>query len=357
MSLMREYMKPVTAIPWSPGRCLIVAEVGQAHDGSLGLAHAYVEAVARAGCDAVKFQIHIAEAESTRREQWRVRFSPQDESRFDYWKRMEFTGEQWEALIKKAVGLGLRVIVSPFSVEAIELVKNTGVSAWKVASGEVNNFVLLSAIVATEIPVILSSGMSSNAELEDAVDFLNKDGVPWMLMQCTSSYPCPYEKVGLNCLEEWRDRYSVPIGLSDHSASIYPGLAAVTLGCDALEVHVIMSREMFGPDVPASLTTQEISLLVEGVRAIEIMKANPVDKNSLVEEMTDLRRTFSRSIVARKALPEGTLLTQADLAVKKPGGGLPPERLTDLLGCVLLRELEKDELLEMNDIDVRGTVS
>src|SRR5437763_1720168 len=149
-------------------RCLIIGEVGQAHNGSLGMAHAFIDAIANAGADAVKFQTHIASAESTAAEPWRIRFSPQDSTRYEYWKRMEFSEEQWLGLKKHADERGLLFLSSPFSVEAVQLLQRVGVPAWKVASGEISNVPLFEALARTELPVLMSTGMSDLSEIDAA---------------------------------------------------------------------------------------------------------------------------------------------------------------------------------------------
>src|SRR5262245_27170149 len=158
--------------------CLIIAEVAQAHDGSLGMAHAYIDAIANTGADAVKFQTHIAAAESTPREAWRVKFRQQDATRYDYWKRMEFTEPQCCGLKKHAEEKGLQFLSSPFSIEAVELLIRVGVGAWKVASGEVTNAPMLERIVATRLPIILSTGMSSLSEIDTAVEQIKASRLP-----------------------------------------------------------------------------------------------------------------------------------------------------------------------------------
>src|SRR5438093_2389865 len=161
-----------------PGRCLIIGEVAQAHDGSLGMAHAFIDAIADAGADAVKFQTHIAAAESTPDEPWRVKFSQQEATRYDYWKRMEFTEEQWHGLKKHAHDKGLLFLSSPFSLEAVALLTRVGVAAWKIASGEVSNTSLFEGIVATRMPIILSTGMSALEEIDRAVEGLKRQDLP-----------------------------------------------------------------------------------------------------------------------------------------------------------------------------------
>ncbi len=331
--------------------CLIVAEVAQAHDGSLGMAHAYIDAIADSGAQAVKFQTHIAAAESTPDEPWRVKFSPQDKTRYDYWKRMEFTEEQWHGLKKHADERGLIFLSSPFSFEALELLTRLGVAAWKVPSGETANTPLLDRMLATGLPVILSTGMSPLSEIDAAVEHIKAGNVPLVVLQCTTAYPCPPEKVGLNLISEFRERYDCAVGLSDHSGIIYPGLAAVALGIQILEVHVVFSREMFGPDVPASITTAELKQLVEGIRFIEKMMTHPVDKAVMAEDVKNLRSMFTKSIVVREDLPAGTVLKAEHLTVKKPGTGISAARMQEVIGRRLKQPLKADTLLSEDELE------
>ena len=334
-----------------PGHpCLLIAEVAQAHDGSLGTAHAYIDAVATAGADAIKFQTHIAAAESTRGEPWRVKFSPQDATGYDYWERMEFTEEQWVALREHADERGLIFLSSPFSIEAVDLLTRVGVPAWKVTSGEVTNAVMLDCMARTGIPILLSTGMSTLSEIDAAVRCVEERGASLAVFQCTTTYPCSPEQVGINLVPILRDRYAVPIGLSDHSGTIFPGLAAAATGIDAIEVHVVFSRESFGPDVRASVTTDHLRQLVEGVRFIETMNANPVDKDDIAEGFSDLRGMFTKSVVTTCDLEAGAVLEEDHLTLKKPGWGIDASRLPDLVGRRLARRLAADTLLAEEDL-------
>lgn len=330
--------------------CSVIAEVAQTHDGSLGAAHAFIDAAAAAGADAIKFQTHIASAETTPAEPWRKRFSPVDESRYDYWRRMEFSLEQWRGLKEHADKCELHFLSSPFSMAAVELLNRVGVSAWKVASGEINHHPLLDAMAQTGLPMMLSTGMSPIEEIDAAVERV-RSHAPVAVMQCTSMYPTPPEFVGLNLIPEFRERYGCSVGLSDHSATIYPGLAAVTLGIELIEVHITLSREMFGPDVIASITTDELRQLVEGVRFIEKMRACPGDKAALPESVTSLREIFMKSIVATRGLEKGSVLTLDDLTSKKPGTGIPAKDLYTLIGRKLVRSIECDEQLHPDDLE------
>ncbi len=332
-------------------RCRVIAEVAQAHDGSLGTAHAYIEAAARAGADAVKFQTHLAAAESTPSEPWRVPFSRQDASRYAYWRRMEFPEEAWVGLRAHAHDLGLEFLSSPFSVEAVELLRRVGVDAWKVASGEVANAALLDAMLDDGRPVILSSGMSDLAELDAAVARVRAAGAPLTVLQCTSEYPTPPERVGLNVMAELSARYGCEVGLSDHSGTVWAGVAAAALGATVLEVHVTFSRQAFGPDVPASVTVDELADLVAGVRFVTAALDHPVDKDGLAEDLAPVRGLFTRSVVARHDLAAGAVLTAADLAAKKPGTGIPAARLPELVGRRLARAVAADQLLADADLE------
>lgn len=327
------------------GPCFVIAEIAQTHDGSLGTAHAYIDAVARSGAQAIKFQTHIADAESTQAEPFRVPFSYQDKTRYAYWQRMEFTAEEWRGLAQHAAERHLLFLSSPFSIEAVDLLDSLGMSAWKVASGEIENFPLLERMARTGRPVLLSSGMTTWAAFDRAVACVRALDAPVGVFQCTTAYPCPPERLGLNVLSELRARYACPVGLSDHSATIYAGLAAATLGADMLEVHVTISRECFGPDVIASITTAELKQLVEGIRFIERAQAHPVDKEELAGELAEMRRVFGRSIVAARALPAGHRLTTGDLVCKKPGSGLPAARLHDVVHRTLKRAVAADALV------------
>jgi N,N'-diacetyllegionaminate synthase len=334
------------------GSCFIIGEVGMAHDGSLGMAHAYIDAIAKAGAHAVKFQTHIAEEESTAAEPFRVSLSGQDDSRQAYWRRTAFSERSWCELVDHAHRVGLCFISSPFSEVAVDLLVGAGADVLKIASGEVGNLPLLNHCAKSGRPVMVSSGMSSLNEVDSAVEALRAQKAGYAVFQCTSAYPCPPERIGLNIIGDFAKRYQCPVGLSDHSGTIYAGLAAATLGAAMIEVHVCFSKGMYGPDVPASLTPEDLSRLVEGVAFIERAVASRLDKDLEAETTTDLRKIFTKSIVARKSLQAGERLRMADLAFKKPGTGIPAARYEDLLNRRLRRDVEQDHFFSLTDFEV-----
>jgi len=332
-------------------RPLVIAEIALSHDGSLGMAHAFLDAAAQGGADAVKFQTHIATAESTFDEPFRIPFSKQDAKRYDYWRRTSFTAEQWRDLAAHAKDLGVVFLSSPFSVEAVALLAGLGVSLWKVPSGELRSRDLFDAMLETGGHILVSSGMSPWQEIDDTIALLRSRGAEFTLMQCTSRYPTPLSEVGLNVLDEMRSRYSCPVGLSDHSGTVFPGLAAMARGASIIEVHVTFDRRMFGPDVPASITFDELALLTQARDAFSEMDEHPVDKDAMARSLSSMREIFGRSVAPSRALPTGTVLAPDMLVAKKPGGGIPTEALPELIGQRLARDVVPERILSWDDLE------
>lgn len=328
----------------------IIAEIGQAHEGSLGILHSYIDAVGQTGVNAVKFQMHIAEAESSEQEPFRIKFSLEDETRFDYWKRMGFTLDQWKGIKKHCDEVGLDFICSPFSNLAVDWLEEIGVECYKIGSGEVNNFLILEKIAQTGKPIILSSGMSSYAELDKTVAFLKERNVDFSILQCTTAYPTQPEQYGLNVIQELKNRYNVLVGFSDHSAKIETCIAATILGANILEFHVVFDRQMFGPDSKSSLTIAETKDLVISVRNIAIALSNNIDKNNN-DDFSSLKQIFEKSLAVNKKLPKNHILTFDDLESKKPKGfGIDASRFQEIIGKMLNKDLNQWDFL--NEVDL-----
>lgn len=330
--------------------CLLIAEVGLAHDGSLGAAHAYIDAAADAGADAVKFQTHIAAEESTPQEQFRVNVFPQDKTRFDYWERTAFTEEQWRELKQHAEARGLVFFSTPFSIAAVSLLRRIGSKGWKIGSGETNNLLLLEAVAAGKEPVLLSTGMSYLHEVDRSVEYLKSQDSPLLLMQCTNIYPCPPEKLGLNLITEYQMRYGVPVGFSDHSGEIFSGLAALALGAKAIEVHVTWHKTCFGPDVKASLTFEQFRELVIGVRFLERALGSSIDKDAMAVEMADVRGMFTKGLVAKGRIETGCRIEKTHLDGRKPCVGIPAAEFEKVIGRVAGRCIEAGEPIHWSDL-------
>lgn len=330
---------------------MIIAEIGQAHDGSLGILHSYVDALATTGVDAIKFQVHIAAAESSEHEQFRIPFSYVDKTRFDYWKRMELTLQQWIDVKDHVHQKGLQFIASPFSCAAVDLLQEAGVDVYKIGSGEVTNHLMLHKIAATGKPVILSSGMSTMSELDEAMSIFQKSGSDISLLQCTTAYPTQPQQWGLSIINQLKNRYKVPVGFSDHSGGIAACMAATALGAELLEFHVVFDKRMFGPDATSSLEIDEIAVLVKGVRQIRFAIESTNSKDAYADSVQVLKQLFGKSLAINKHLPEGHVISEQDLEAKKPGGfGLCPTKYQEVIGKKLTSAVAQGQFLQAADI-------
>ena len=329
---------------------MLIAEIGQAHDGSLGVAHSYIDALANTGIDAIKWQTHIAEAESSLEEPFRVKFSYEDITRFDYWKRMEFTKEQWAGLKNHCERVGLEFISSPFSNAAVDLLEDIGVKRYKVGSGEISNLLLLERIAQTGKPVILSSGMSSFDELDEAFNFLSSR-IEVSIMQCFTAYPTKPSQWGLDVISQMKQRYQTKIGFSDHSGEITACIAATALGADFLEFHVVFDKQIFGPDAIASLTINEVKQLANSVKDIRAALLSPTTK-IVPDNLIEVKKMFGKSLAVNKALTKGHKLNFLDLEAKKPSEkGISAIDFEFVIGKILKRDMSAWSFLNEADID------
>ena len=329
----------------------IIAEVGQAHDGSLGILHSYIDAVATTGVNAIKFQTHIAEAESSKYEPFRVKFSYEDETRADYWKRMSFSLEQWKEIKAHCDDVKLEFISSPFSIAAVELLEKVGVNKYKIGSGEVTNQLMLDVICSTKKDIILSSGMSTFNELDATVENILLAGNTLSILQCTTKYPTTPKDVGLNVLSELKERYGLPVGFSDHSGTPYPSLAAVSLGAEIIEAHVVFDKSMFGPDSKSSMSINDFKNMTQGIRNISEMLINPINKSNN-DEFKELKNIFEKSLAVNKDLKKGDVISLSDLESKKPSGmGVLANDYKNVIGKSLKTELSQWDFIKGSDLN------
>jgi N-acetylneuraminate synthase len=263
---------------------------------------------------------------------------------------MEFSVEQWSELAEHSRSRGLDFLSSPFSVEAAIILEKIGVKQWKIGSGEIYNPVLLDYLLDTQLPILFSSGMSSISDLDNVINRAVKKSTPFGVFQCSSSYPTPPELWGLEILSSFRERYHCPVGLSDHSGDIYAGLAATALGADFIEVHVTFDKHMFGPDVSSSVTIDELKQLVKGSHSIRLALNNKDDKDTLVSNTSNLKKTFGRSLALVSKLPSGSKISIEDLTLKKPGFGIQYSDINKVVGRRLKTDKTDDTLLRWEDL-------
>lgn len=325
----------------------LIAEVGSVHDGSFGNALKLIDAAADSGASTVKFQTHIAEAETTPDAPQPPYFKA--EPRFEYFQRTGFTLDQWKKLKRRCEENDVGFLSSPFSNEAVDLLEEVGIERYKIASGEVTNLPLLEYVAETKKPVLLSSGMSSWAELDEAVKVLSKGG-ELTIMQCTSSYPTPYDQVGLNIIGEMKQRYNVSVGYSDHTLGNTAAIAAATVGAEIIEKHFTFSKLMYGSDAANSSEPKEFAELARALKAVDSMLSNPVNKND-IEDFREMKEIFQKSLVSRRNLPKGKKIQKEDLSFKKPGTGIPAGRWESIVGKRLKKEVNKNYMFKEEDFE------
>jgi N-acetylneuraminate synthase len=325
----------------------VVAEIGSVHDGNFNLARELIKTAADCGADAVKFQIHIPEAETIIDAPMPSFFN--SEPRFEYFKRTTFEEEQWKKIKDYAESLGVFFFASSFSIEATELLERLGVLLHKVPSGEVTNIPYLEHMAGTGKPIFLSSGMSNWLELDRAVDALSSLNEKLIPLQCVSEYPASADHIGLNLVEEMQKRYNSLVGFSDHSLLNYSAFGAVMAGARVVEKHFALKKDMYGSDAKHSLTPGEFKDLVNGIRFLEKVLSSPVDKDDL-RHLKEMKLVFQKSIVASDDIPMGTVLEARHLSFKKPGDGLPPGKYKDIIGKKTQAAFKKDQKIALEDL-------
>lgn len=328
----------------------VIAELGNTHDGSVGIAKQMIRVAADCGADAVKIQTHIFDAESLSNAPNPPYFN--DESRKQYFDRTSFSRDQYLELIETAeIECGIEFLSSPFSVEAVDFLESIQMKRYKIPSGEVSNTPLLKKVAGTGKPTLLSSGMSSWKDLDLAVNILKSNGcVDLILLQCSSIYPCPSDKVGLNILKEITGRYSILAGYSDHTLGLAAPFAAATLGATVIEKHFTLSTNMYGSDAKHSMEPDDFKIMIKGIRQIESMVNNPVKKDLTVNVLDDMKRVFEKSVVSVVDIPACTIITADMISVKKPGTGIPARKYEDILGKKSAEMIPANQLIKISQL-------
>ncbi len=310
------------------------------------MAFSYIDACAEAGADIIKFQTHYAFEESTFDEPFRVKFSYKDKSRFDYWKRMEFTPQEWKLLSNHSKKRGILFMSSVFSEKAFNVIKNLNYCAWKVASGEITNLNLLDKMIKTKKPIIISTGLSNYKEISYICNYLKRKRAKFILLQCTSKYPTNLEDVGMNNMFLFKKKYAKHVGLSDHSGTIYPSVYASANGASLVEIHVAFSKKMFGVDTPSSIDINNLKILSDFTKKFSVLKEARVNKNNI----NSYKKIFSRSICVNRFVKKGEIIREKDLILKKPGGGLTPNEIKKVINKIAKKDISPLRILKSKDI-------
>ncbi|MEW7982056.1 MAG: polyhydroxyalkanoate biosynthesis repressor PhaR [gamma proteobacterium symbiont of Phacoides pectinatus] len=340
---------PFAIGPGHPAR--VVAEVGINHNGDRELALRMLRAAHEAGADIVKFQTHIADAEMLPdRDPAAGAGSHVQGSPYEIMCQCHLDLEDHLALKAEAESLGLLFLTTPFCVEAVDLLEEVGVGAYKVGSGEVTNLPFLDYLAGKGRPVILSTGTGDWAEVERAVEVIRGHGAPLVLLQCTSNYPTRWEEVHLRVMDRMRERFALPVGLSDHCQGNYACFAAVARGASLVEKHFTLSRQLPGVDQSSSIEPEQLRDLVQGVRAIEAALGGR--EKRLNAEALKVRQGFSESVVTIAPVRAGEPFRErVNIWVKRPGNGIPSHELARVSGKRALCDLPAGRLLSPDEIE------
>ena len=323
-----------------------IAEIGSNHLKDLEHTLALIEKLAKNGADGIKFQLFEAERLYLRNT---PAFPGEKEPPYNVSKAVELP-RIWLKELKSCVEkYGADFLCSPFSLEDVDILEEIGVCAYKVASSEINDVVLIKHIAMTKKPIFLSAGMANIADIELAVETVHNSGpCEVFLLQCTSLYPTPPDEVNLNAMNTMKNTFGCEIGFSDHTLGIHISLAAVTLGARVIEKHVTTDRNLDGPDHFFSLLPEEFGEMVD--RAREIKTALGLSRKVITKGEISKRHLSRRSIVTKRKITKGEILRMEDLTTKRPGYGLPPALMAFIVGHIATRDIPEDEVVRWEDV-------
>lgn len=334
-----------------PRKVFVIAEAGVNHNGSLKLAHQLVDAAAQAGADAVKFQTFTSDLLVNRTAE-RAAYQKKGVgagSQADMLRPLELKNEEFRELARHCRDIGIEFMSTPFHKEAADLLAPL-VRRFKIGSGDLTDIPFLEYVVAMGKPMILSTGMSDDREITDALKVVRRHKIPVILLHCTSLYPAPFDTANLRAMQSLHSNFGVPVGYSDHTLGLAIPAAAVALGAVVLEKHFTLDRGMKGPDHAASLEPDELRTMVAMIRQVETALGDGVKRVMPGEEET--RLIARKSLVARRNLPAGTALTPDMVSVKRPGTGIPPGALAQVMGRTLRKDVKADETLRWDTLSV-----
>jgi len=332
--------------------CFIIAEAGVNHNGNINLAKKLIEVSKDAGVDAVKFQTFKAESvvvKNAKKAEYQKETTDARESQYDMIKKLELTEEDFKELADYAKEKDILFLSSPFDKESVDLLDGVNVPVFKIASGEITNFPLLKHIAEKGKPIILSTGMATLGEIEDALRVIREVGVDdVVLLHCVTSYPAKMEDVNLMVLGTLKYAFKLPVGFSDHTHGITVPIAAVSLGAVVIEKHFTLDKNLPGPDHKASLEPDELKEMVMAIRYVEKALGDGIKLPTKEEE--EIKKVARRSVVAKVDIPEGAIITEDMLDVKRPGTGIAPKYFDLVVGRKAKENIKKDEIIAMRMI-------
>lgn len=331
---------------------IIIAEAGVNHNGSIELAKRLVDKAVEAGVDFIKFQTfkaaNLVTKKARQAEYQKNNIGGGDDSQYQMLKKLELTQEEHFELIEYCNQKGVRFFSTAFDFDSIEFLDSLHLGLWKIPSGEITNYPYIKKIAQKQGDVILSTGMSTSEDIQNAVDVLlrwgkTKDQIK--ILHCNTEYPTPFEDVNLRAMLSIKEHFGTQVGYSDHTRGIEVPIAAVALGATVIEKHFTLDRNMSGPDHKASLEPDELKAMVSAIRNIE--KALGSSEKKVTDSERKNIAVARKSIVAARNISKGEILTEENLTVKRPGTGISPMRWEEVLGTTAVRDFQEDELIEI----------
>lgn len=337
-------------------RVLIIAEAGVNHNGDLNKARELIDAAANAGVDLVKFQTFKADdlvSKKAKKARYQIENTGEGyDSQYEMLKKLELSESDHSALIKYANSKGIKFFSTAFDVKGLVYLNSLGFSLFKVPSGEITNYPYLKKIASFGKPVILSTGMASLKEIEQALQVLTSEGLTKKnitVLHCNTEYPTPMGDVNLKAMNTIRSAFNVEIGYSDHTLGIEVPIAAVALGARVIEKHFTLDRNLPGPDHRASLEPNELKQMVDSIRNIEAAISGSGNKTPSESEARNIE-IVRKSLHLNKDLKKGTVISSNDLIVLRPATGISPMRIEEIIGKSLTKDVQAYDSLKEEDI-------
>ena len=325
----------------------LIAEAGVNHNGSRAMALDLVDAAKQCGADAVKFQTFRADelaTQSAQKATYQKKTTDAGESQLAMLRRLELSQEDHRQILEHCKSIGIEFLSSPFDEESADLLSSLGIPLFKIPSGEITNHPFLQHLARKGKPLILSTGMSTLGEVEEAIAVIMAEGpVDLTLLHCVTEYPAPYAEINLRAMNTLRTAFGLPVGYSDHTPGIEVSIAAAALGAVVIEKHLTLDRRLPGPDHNASLEPDEFSRMVTSIRHVSLALGDGI-KSPAKCEIPNMA-VARKSLVAARDLPAGHIVSAEDLRVKRPGSGISSKFMAALIGRQLRVSLLQDELI------------
>jgi len=333
-------------------RCFIIAEAGVNHNGSIKFAKKLIDVAKEAKVDAIKFQTFKVGNVATKyapKADYQVKNTGSKESQYEMIKKLELKEEDFKELYKYAKEKGIIFLSTPFDFESADFLDDLGVSAFKISSTDLTNLPFLKYIAKKGKPIILSTGMATLGEVEEAVNTIKKYNEDIILLHCVTNYPANFEELNLKAIKTLKEAFKLPVGYSDHSLGIYAPIAAVSLGAVVIEKHFTLDKNLPGPDHKASLEPKELKEMVKCIRLIEKALGDGIKRPTFEEEK--IKKVVRKSIVAKINIPKGTIITEEMITFKRPGTGLSSKYYKEVIGKKARRDIKADEIIYWHDLE------